>query len=102
MKRLPEVDAHIARIVEAVKEAGMYDNTIFMIVSDHGGIGTGHGSISMSEMEAPLVFFGPGVKKGHKIESPVVRYDTAPTIARIFGADVPAVWRGRAIEEIFE
>ena len=102
MKRLPEVDAHIARIVEATKEAGTYDDTIFMIVSDHGGIGTGHGSTSMAEMEAVLVFFGKGIKKGYKIDVPVVRYDTAPTIARIFGADAPAVWRGRAIEEIFE
>lgn len=102
MTRLKSADAQIAAIVEAVKEAGMYDNTIFMIVSDHGGIGRGHGSTSMDEMEAPLVFFGKGIKKGHHIQSPVVRYDTAPTIARIFGAEVPAVWRGRAIEEIFE
>lgn len=102
MNRLPELDAHIAKIVEATKEAGMYDETIFMIVSDHGGIGTGHGSTSMSEMEAPLVFFGPGVKKGHQIEASVVRYDTAPTIAYIFGATTPDVWRGKVIKEIFE
>ena len=80
----------------------MYDSTIFIIISDHGGVGTGHGSTSMDEMNAPLVFFGKGIKKGHKIESSVVRYDTAPTIARIFGAEAPAVWRGHAIEEIFE
>ena len=102
MKRLPEIDAFIAQIVEATKEAGMYDETIFMIVSDHGGINRGHGSISMSEMEAPLVFFGPGIKKGHKIEVPVVRYDTAPTIAYILGAKTPDVWRGRPILDAFE
>lgn len=44
MNRLPEIDAYIAKIVEATKEAGIYDNTLFMIVSDHGGIGKGHGS----------------------------------------------------------
>ena len=102
MKRLPEVDAFIAQIVEATKEAGMYDETIFIIVSDHGGINRGHGSITMSEMEVPLVFFGPGIKKGHKIEVPVVRYDTAPTIAYILGAKTPDVWRGRPILDIFE
>ena len=102
MSRLQGADAQIAAIIEATKQAGMYDDTIFMVVSDHGGIGTGHGSISMSEMEAPLVFFGKGIKKGHKIQSSVVRYDTAPTIARILGAEAPAVWRGKVIEEIFE
>jgi arylsulfatase A-like enzyme len=53
-------------------------------------------------MEAPLVFFGKGVKKGHKIDVPVVRYDTAPTIAYILGLQTPDVWRGRAITEVFE
>lgn len=101
-KGLTRLDSYIARIVEATKEAGTYDKTIFMIVSDHGGINKGHGSTSMAEMEAPLVFFGRGIKKGHKIQSSVVRYDTAPTITRIFGAENPAVWRGKAIEEIFE
>ena len=43
------------------------------------------------------VFFGKGVKKGHKIAAPVVRYDTAPTIAYILGLQTPSVWRGRAI-----
>ena len=62
----------------------------------------GHGRTSMAEMEAPLVFFGKGVKKGHKIDVPVVRYDTAPTIAYILGLQTPDVWRGRAITEAFE
>lgn len=102
MNRLKSLDAQLAQIIDATKQAGMYDNTIFMVVSDHGGIGQGHGRTSMDEMEGVLVFCGKGIKRGHKIQSSVVRYDTAPTIARIFGAEVPAVWRGRAIEEIFE
>lgn len=101
-KGLTRLDGYIARIVEATKEAGTYDNTIFMIVSDHGGINKGHGSTSMAEMETPVIIFGRGVKKGYQIKSSVVRYDTAPTITRIFGAENPAVWRGKAIEEIFE
>ena len=99
---LTRLDGYLARIVEATKEAGTYDKTIFMLVADHGGINRGHGSTTMDEMNSPLVIFGPGVKRGHKIQSSVVRYDTAPTITRIFGAENPAVWRGKAIEEIFE
>ena len=102
MDRLKSLDSQIATIVEATKEAGMYDDTIFIIISDHGGINKGHGGTSMAEMEAPLIFFGKGIRKGHQIQASVVRYDTAPTIARIFGAKTPDVWRGKAIEEIFE
>lgn len=102
MNRMHELDAHLARIVETVKQAGMYDNTVFVIVSDHGGTGTGHGGTTMAEMEAPLVFFGRGVKHGHEIAASVMRYDTAPTIAYIFGAETPDAWRGKVIREAFE
>ena len=102
MNRLVELDAFLKEIIEATKVAGIYENTLFMVVSDHGGIEKGHGKTSMDEMEAPLVFFGPGVKKGYKIDVPVMRYDTAPTITYIFGAEAPDVWRGRIIKEIFE
>ena len=102
MSRLAELDAFLAEIIEATKDAGIYENTLFMVVSDHGGIDRGHGKTTMDEMEAPLVFFGPGVRKGCKIDVPVMRYDTAPTIAYIFGAEAPEVWRGRVIKEIFE
>lgn len=102
MNRLVELDAFLGEIIDATKSAGMYEKTLFVIVSDHGGIGKGHGKTSMDEMETPLVFFGLGVKKGNRIDVPVMRYDTAPTIAYIFGAEAPDVWRGRVIKEIFE
>lgn len=102
MERMTELDAHLARIVETTKRIGMYDDTIFIIVSDHGGTGTGHGGTSMAEMEAPLILFGRGVKSGHEIAATVMRYDTAPTIAYIFGAEMPEVWRGKPIREAFE
>lgn len=102
MNRLAELDAFLNEIIEATKEAGTYESTLFMVVSDHGGIDRGHGKTTMAEMEAPLVFFGPGVKKGYKIDVPVMRYDTAPTITYILGAEAPDVWRGRIIKEIFE
>ena len=52
------------------------------------------------EEDGKLYFHGG--KKGHKIDVPVVRYDTAPTIAYILGLQTPDVWRGRAITEAFE
>ncbi len=102
MDRMHELDAHLARIVATTKRVGMYDGTIFVIVSDHGGTGTGHGGTTMAEMEAPLIFFGRGVKSGHEIAASVMRYDTAPTIAYIFGAATPDAWRGKPVREAFE
>lgn len=102
MARLTVLDGHIAEIVEATKRAGTFDKTLFVVMADHGGINKGHGNTSADEMDAPLVFFGAGVKKGYKIESAVMRFDTAPTIAYALGVAQPDVWRGKALEQIFE
>ena len=102
MEALHTLDGYIARIIEATKRLGMYDDTVFIVTADHGGTGTGHGSTSMEEMQTPFVIFGPGVKRGYEITSAVMRYDTAPTIAYIFGAACPDVWRGKAVREAFE
>lgn len=102
MKALNLLDGYIASIVEATKRMGIYDDTIFIVTADHGGIGTGHGGTSMDEMETPLVLFGKGVKRGYEISSAVMRYDTAPTIAYIFGAECPDVWRGKPVREAFQ
>lgn len=42
-KMLTHLDQALALIVSAVKEAGMMDETVFILSADHGGKGTGHG-----------------------------------------------------------
>lgn len=58
----------IARIVKAVEEAGMAEETIFIITSDHGGINTGHGGKTMREMETPFIIVGKGVRQGGEFQ----------------------------------
>lgn len=100
--KLNELDGYIAEIVEAVKEAGMYDNTIFIVTADHGGIDKGHGGKTMREMQIPFIVCGKGVKADHQITSSVMQYDTAATIAYIFGLKRPQVWIARPVTEIFK
>lgn len=100
--KLHELDGYIGRIVKAVEEAGIADDTIFIVTSDHGGIGYGHGGISMEEMETPLIVCGKGVRKGCRIEESVMQYDVASTIAYILGMNSqPQVWLGRPLTSLF-
>jgi len=94
-------DKQLGRILDAIKEAGMNDDTIVMVVADHGGIGKGHGGKTLQEMQTPWVIAGPGVKAGYTIQATTMNYDTAPTIAYIFGLTPPEVWRGRPVKEVF-
>lgn len=96
---LKNVDHRIGRIYDAIEEAGIADETIFMLSSDHGGTGKGHGGKSLEEIYIPWIIEGRGIKKNHEISDLIMTYDTAATIAWIFGLDMPQVWRGKPVLE---
>jgi predicted AlkP superfamily pyrophosphatase or phosphodiesterase len=99
---LKKLDAYIGQIVQTVKDAGIYDDTIFIITADHGGINQGHGSTSMEEMETPFIIAGKNVKKGLNFdEISMMQFDVASTIAYIFQLEQPQVWIGRPVKQVF-
>lgn len=100
-KSVYAVDDEIEEFVQMVKEAGLYDESIFILTSDHGGVGKGHGGNTLEEMETPFVIFGKGVRKGEIISNTMTEIDVAPTIARVFRLDIPQCWRGQAMK-VFE
>jgi predicted AlkP superfamily pyrophosphatase or phosphodiesterase len=100
--KLHELDGYVEKIVQATKDGGFYDNTVFVITADHGGIGHGHGGLTLKEMEAPFIIFGKGIRKQGAFEGTMMQYDQAPTIAHIFGLKTPSVWNGRCVKEVFE
>ena len=97
-----KVDSLAGLIVQAVKDAGMYDNTVILYVSDHGGINKGHGGKTMAEMQVPWAIAGPGIVEGGKINGSTMVFDTAATVAAILGVDQPQVWIGRPVLEVFK
>lgn len=101
-EKLKELDGYIGEIVQAVKDAGIYDETIFILTADHGGIGKGHGGKTMREMEVPFIVCGKNIKKGYEFDESMMRFDTAPTIAYIFNLKTPQVWIGRPMKQIFK
>lgn len=49
-EELKNVDQRIGRIVKAVREAGIEDETINIVTSDHSGAGKGHGGKSLGQV----------------------------------------------------
>ena len=95
---LEHADGQVRQIVDAVKEAGIYDDTIIILTADHGHEGASHGGDSLNEIETPLVVFGKGVRKGYVITDTVLQIDVAATVARIFNLPLPQSWRGKPVE----
>ena len=100
--RMEELDSCLAEIIAAIKEAGIYDDSIIIVTSDHGGIGYGHGGQSMMEMETPFIIAGKNIKQGGEFSEVMLQQDTAHTLAEAFGLKVPQMWSGNSMSQVFE
>lgn len=99
--KLKELDGYIGRIIQAVDDADMLEETIFIVTGDHGGIGTGHGGKQMGEMETPFIISGKSVRKGLQFDdASMMQYDVASTVAYILGIEQPQVWIGRPMKQV--
>ncbi|HET7180466.1 MAG TPA: alkaline phosphatase family protein [Chryseosolibacter sp.] len=95
-------DTYIGQIVQAAKDAGIFEETVFIVSADHGGVGYSHGGETLEELEIPFIVYGKGVKRGYHIAHNVFTYDNAATIAFILGAKPPYDWTGRPVLSAFE
>lgn len=102
LKTIQETDNDVRTIVNALKQAGMIDKTMIMIVSDHGGIFYAHGRNFYEELTTPIIYSGKGIKKGYHIKQQIYRYDVAADVAFALGLEAPQVWVGRAVKAAFE
>lgn len=92
-------DRLVGEVLAALEAAGIREKTVVIIGSDHGGLEKKHGGDSQAEMEIPLVFSGPGVRRGHTIQGPVNVYDVAPTVVRLLGLTPHPAWIARPVAE---
>lgn len=98
---ISRVDSLVGQILNAIKESGIENTTLIMVVSDHGGIDSGHGGTTHEEITVPFILKGKGIKTNYKIPTDIYMYDVAPTITYALGLAEPYAWRGKAIRCAF-
>ncbi|MBE6017015.1 MAG: DUF4976 domain-containing protein [Lachnospiraceae bacterium] len=81
------IDELVGRIVNALKEQGIYDDTTILFCSDHGDYAGDALQLEkwpseMSDMvtRVPLIIRRPGAPEGLRISTPVQSFDMLPTI----------------------
>ncbi|WP_224784683.1 sulfatase-like hydrolase/transferase [Marinihelvus fidelis] len=84
-----EADRQVGRLVAALQDMGQWDDTLFIVTSDHGQTTTGwHPTLPEESWMFPAVFHGPGIRAGHRIEW-ADQTDFVPTIAHLAGVPAP-------------
>ncbi len=101
------MDENVGRVIQALRENGLDDNTWIVFTSDNGGLSTlyrkgaptangplraGKGWCYEGGIRVPLIISGPGlVDPGRTVEQPAVSMDFYPTIMSLAGIDHKAL-----------
>jgi arylsulfatase A-like enzyme len=104
------LDSETGRIINALKDAGVYENTIIILTGDHGSMNGGHGLLGHSgstpyeeAYNVPFVISGPGIKNlGEDFNTVASMVDLAPTIVDLCGAKELPKTQGRSMRPILE
>ncbi len=87
------VDAQVGRILAALEEAGLAENTIVVVWGDHGWhLGeksiTGKNTLWDDGTRVPLIFAGPGIASAGRCAEPAELLDIYPTLSELCGLQV--------------
>ena len=74
------MDERCRRIFEAAEKTGGLDDTLILIVTDHGGVGHGHGGNDDLEMLNSYIAAGDGLNAG-EYKNPEFRTATVASVA---------------------
>jgi arylsulfatase A-like enzyme len=90
------VDDYLGRLLQALRDRGIGDNTLIVITSDHGQAFGDHGlylhgnSLYREVIHVPLIIWQPRhVRAGIRVSRPVTNAAIAATVLTLIGADVP-------------
>ena len=97
-------DAGLGIMIEELKKAGEYENTIIVVSGDHGPPGFPHGKCNLYDFgtQVCLTIAGPGVKGGRVVNDFVCLPDLAPTFLEAGDVKVPEVMSARSLWNVLK
>ncbi len=96
------LDENVGKLVNALKEKGIYDNTVIIYTSDHGCHFKTRNfeykrSCHESSIHTPLVFGGGAIEKTDNKDCLVSLIDLPPTILNLAGISIPESYSGNVL-----
>jgi arylsulfatase A-like enzyme len=102
------VDHQVGRILSALEEEGLAENTLVVFTSDHGEWLGDHGLMLKGPMfyegllRVGLIVRGPGVGIGQRIDQPVSTLDLASTFGDYAGTAVASAKHSQSLRPLLE
>ncbi len=104
---IEHLDYQLGRLIDYLEDKGLRENTIIMVMSDHGEMLGDHGLYWKGGLfyecivHVPLIFSCPGlIKEGLRANALVELADVAPTILDLIGLPVPQYMQAKSFANI--
>lgn len=87
---IENLDDNVARLRAALTEQGLLDDTVIVLLADHGELLGCHGQLAKQRpweesVGVPLIVAGPGIAPGTVIGEPICSEDLFPTLLGLAG-----------------
>jgi arylsulfatase A-like enzyme len=96
------MDEELGELVRQLERNGLLDDTLLVVLSDHGEelsehgtIGHGH-SLRPELLRVPLLFVGPGIAPA-RLDDEAALADVLPTVLELLGLEAPQGLDGRSL-----
>ncbi|MGC9349500.1 MAG: sulfatase family protein, partial [Anaerolineae bacterium] len=101
-----QIDLAVGRMVDGLKQAGLWDDTIVVFTSDHGDFLGDHARLrkgytpSDALLHLPFIMRAPGADLPSRVNMPMSNVDVLPTVLAMTGVEAPAWIHGVDIAEV--
>ncbi len=101
-------DDHLAELFSYLNDSGLGDNTVVVLVADHGEQfmehgNVGHGGQYLNVIQVPFIVRLPGGEgAGRRINVPVGLIDLLPTLFELVGVESPVPLEGRSLAPLIQ
>jgi len=103
---IASTDRSFGLLMEELKTLGLYDNSVIILVADHGEEFWDHGVLGHTHtlyselLTVPLIIKEPGAAKGQRVPDLVQHVDLFSTVLDYAGVELPESARGRSLRRL--
>lgn len=90
-------DYALGQFFDRAEQCSWYDDTVFVVVADHGARVYGKAQVPMKSYEIPLLILAPKHIAAQKVETLTSQMDIAPTVLGLLGLPYSAPFYGQDV-----